>query len=123
MLVHNSGPCNVAIRNLKKYGQAADFKGKSGVYEHFYKDAKGHVKSYTGQTKDLGGSRPKQSLRQRQDMAAPEGYDYSHSKLTTLEGSGYDKLNDLKRATLKKNGGTMKEGGNTYNVNSVPSNN
>lgn len=117
ILVHNaSGPCPTAIRDLKKYGQAKDFKGKAGIYEHFYKDANGNIKSYTGQANDLGGRRPKESLRERQRMATPEGYEYSHSRLTTLEGSGYDNLNDLERATLGNNKGP---GGNTYNKNNI----
>ena len=120
VLVHNSGPCPSVIRNLQKYGQAKDFKGKGGVYEHFYKDANGNVKSYTGQTKDLGGSRPKQSLRERQDMATPEGYNYSHRRLSTLDDSGYDNLNDLERVTLERNGGIDKN--KTYNINNVPKN-
>ncbi len=122
VLVHNSGPCPNEIRDLRKYGQAKDLKGKEGVYEHFYKDADGNIKSYTGQTKDLGGSRPKTSLRERSDMATPEGYNYSHSRLTTLEGSGFGSLNDLERATLKTNGGTIKQGGKTYNINNVAGN-
>lgn len=48
---------------------------------------------------------------------------YSLFRLPTLEGSGFDKLNYLERATLERNGGTMKAGGKTYNINSVPNSN
>jgi hypothetical protein len=117
VLVHNEGPCGNDIRDLRKYGQAKDFKGQAGVYEHFFKDASGNVKSYTGQAKDLGGSRPKDSLRERSRKASGEGYNYSHSRLTTLEGSGFNNLNDLERATLKSNSGPKN---NTYNNNNIP---
>jgi len=119
ILVHNSGPCPTKIRNMKKYGQAKDLKGESGVYEHFYKNGKGETKSYTGQTEDLGGSRPKKSLRERERMANAEGYEYSHSRLTPLKQSGYDNLNDLERSTLENNGGV---GSRTYNKNNIPKN-
>jgi hypothetical protein len=119
VLVHNNGPCPNEIRDLRKYGQAKDLEGKEGVYEHFYKDANDNIKSYSGQTKDLGGGRPKESLRERSRTASGEGYNYSHSRLSTIEGSGFDNLNDLERVTLKNNGGV---GSSTYNKNNVPKN-
>lgn len=114
VLVHNNGPCDV---DMSKYGQAKGLKGEEGVYEHFFENEAGDVKSYSGQTKDLGGARPKKSLRERRRMAEAEGYKYKGSNLTPLKGSGHSTLNSLERATLKKNGGI---GSSTYNLNNIP---
>lgn len=35
-------------------------------------------------------------------MAADEGYEYTESSLTPLEGSGYDNLNALEKVKLEK---------------------
>ena len=56
----------------------------------------------------------------RQKMATPKGNNYSHSRLSTLDDSGYDNLNDLERVTLERNGGIDKN--KTYNINNVPKN-
>ena len=117
VLVHNSGDCPTRLRNMKKYGAAKDLKGAPGVYEHFFKNAQNKIKSYTGQADDLGGKRPKESLRERERMAAAEGYEYTESRLTPLEGSGYDNLNALEGVKLETNKGPR---GDTYNKNNAP---
>ena len=50
-------------------------------------------------------------------MAADEGYEYTESSLTPLEGSGYDNSNALEKVKLEKNKGPR---GNTYNKNNTP---
>lgn len=115
VLVHNSGPCDL---DLSKYGQAKAYKGEEGVYEHFYEnEVTKDVKSYTGKSKDLGGARPKKSLRQRARMAKKEGYKYKGSRFTPLKGSGHSSLNSLEGAIMKQNGGP---GPKTYNIYNAP---
>jgi len=40
-----------------------------------------------------------------------------------LQDSGYNTLNELENAVLKDFGGTVKQGGNTYNIRRVPGSN
>jgi len=118
VLVHNSVPCPTGLRNMAKYGEAKLFKGKAGVYEHFYSNGD-NIVSYTGKTTDLGGSRPGKSRRVRGRQAAEMdgNYEYMGSRYTTLEGSDAKSLGELESKTLEKNGGASSP--KTLNKNEI----
>ena len=103
---------------MDKYGAAGAFKGKAGVYEHFYSNGDDIV-SYTGKTTDLGGSRPGKSRRVRGCQAGKmdENYEYMGSRYTALEGSDAKNLGELESKTLNRNGGASDP--NTLNKNDI----
>ncbi len=104
----------------------SDYKGVSGIYVHEFKSGK----VYVGQATDLA-DRPVTSLKELLDQtgkskgtAAKAGDTYSGStKLIKLEGSGYKTLDELEKAVLDNYGGTMGQGGNTYNIKQPPKSN
>ncbi len=103
MLVHNS-PCPTGLKKMDKYGAAGAFKGKAGVYEHFYSNGSeivSEVKSYTGKTKNLGGSRPGRSRRVRGRQAG-EDYEYIGSRFTEVSGDGRA-LAEMEKKLLDQN--------------------
>ena len=117
VLVHNSGPCPTGIKRMDKYGAAGAFKGKVGVYEHFYRNGSeivSDIQSYTGKTNNLGGSRPGKSRRVRGRQAG-EGYDYIGSRFTEVPG-GPRELAEMEKKLLDQN---FKDGYTPLNSNDI----
>jgi hypothetical protein len=98
-------------------------KGVAGVYIHEF----GTNTVYVGQASNLA-ERPITSLKELMDKtnvykgtARKAGDQYSGTtRFIPLEGSGYGSLNDLEHSILQSYGGTMKQGGNTYNIRRIP---
>jgi RHS repeat-associated protein len=114
---------NAETKDVTIKGSLSSLKGKSGVYVHEFES--GTV--YVGQAEDLA-TRPKRSLTELLDntgkhkgTATKAGDTYSGTtRFIELEGSGYKNLNELESAVLKEFGGTMKQGGKTYNIKRIP---
>ena len=110
------------IVNVELKGSLSEYKNVSGVYVHIFDS--GTI--YVGQAKDLS-DRPVKSLSELLDKtgklkgtAAKAGDVYSgRTILIKLEGSGATSLDELENQVLQKAGGTMKQGGNTYNIRRI----
>lgn len=116
VLVHNNGACPTGLTKMDKYGAAKAFKGKAGVYEHFYSNGSeivSEIKSYTGKSKNLGGSRPGKSRRVRGRQA---GEDYDIGSRFTEAGGGDKALAEMEKKLLDQN---VKDGYTPLNSNDV----
>ncbi|MBC7934222.1 MAG: hypothetical protein H7Y86_02520 [Rhizobacter sp.] len=105
VLVHNIN-CPHGITRMKR-GSMSVFKGKRGVYEHYYQkkgtgEIVSDVQSYTGKTEDLGGSRAGKSRRQRGRQAGDD-YEYMGSRFTEYNGTDAKGLAELEKAKLDAN--------------------
>jgi RHS repeat-associated protein len=112
------GGAGNSVLNVSNRAAKRDFQGIKGVYIHEFKS--GTV--YVGQTKDLG-YRPLQSLDELLNplkKGTAVGDTYSKSTFIKLEGSGFNSLNELENSVLNSFGGTMRQGGNTYNIRRIP---
>lgn len=102
-------------------GALKDFTNVEGVYVHEFNTNT----VYVGQAKNLA-ERPKTSLKELLDItkkgtAAKANASYTgKTQFIPLNGSGYTSLNELEGAVLKSYGGTIGQGGETYNIRRVP---
>ena len=117
VLVHNNMPCPNGLKKMDEYAAAGAFKGKAGVYEHFYSNGSeiiSDIQSYTGKTNNLGGSRPGKSRRVRGRQAGDD-YRYIGSRFTEVSGDGRA-LAEMEKKLMKQN---ADDGYTPLNINNV----
>ena len=91
--------------NIRDRGALSEYKGKQGVYIHFYKTPGGEKRVYVGQAQDLG-KRPKQSHKEVENSKKGKGDDYQHTKVIVAEKEmSPQELNELEDTIIKENGG------------------
>jgi len=91
--------------DLNKRGALSKFKGKQGVYVHYFKTKDGKIKTYTGKATDLG-SRPKKSLNEVINDKGASGDTYLGTKVHVANSTLSDaELNSIENEIMTNNGG------------------